>query len=508
MSTTETTPATGNVRVPASTGPLLTSEQSRVIWLLLAAAFVAILNETTMGVAIPHLITDLGITALAAQWLTTAFMLTMAVIIPITGFLLRRFTTRTMFVAAMSLFSFGTLIALLAPGFPMLLVARVVQASGTAIMMPLLMTTLMTIVPPHARGRMMGRVSVVISLAPAIGPTMSGFLLDAVGWRSIFAVVLPIAVIALAVGARWIHNLGETTRAPIDVLSVILSALGFGGLVYGLSQIGGATAHSTAGSEAAAAGAASTVALIVSLSVAVVALTLFVWRQLVLQKVDDALLDLRVFRSANFSLAMGQMFVLSMAFFGAITVVPLYMQTVLQVSALETGLVVLPGALVMGFAGPFIGRIYDRWGTRVLLVPGSIIASALLWVFTTFDQNTSVITIALAQTALSLGLALSFTPLFTASLASLEPKFYSYGSAVVGTAQQVAGAAGIALLITVFSGVSASVAASGADEIIAGAAGARAAFTLAAVISLPLIVGAFFIRKPADVPQGAAPVGH
>ena len=509
MAATHTTSSTDSIRIPAAStkgAPILTREQSRVVWLLLAAAFVAILNETTMGVAIPHLIEDLSITALAAQWLTTAFMLTMAVVIPITGFLLRRFTTRAMFVTAMSLFSAGTLIALLAPGFPVLLIARVVQASGTAIMMPLLMTTLMTVVPAHSRGRMMGRVSVVISLAPAIGPTLSGFLLDTVGWRAIFAVVLPIALIALGVGARWIHNLGETTHAPIDILSVILSAFGFGGIVYGLSQIGGATAHG-AGAEAAAAGAASTVSLVVALSVGVVSLAFFVWRQLILQKVDDALLDLRVFRSANFSLAIGQISLLSIAFFGAITVIPLYMQDVLEVSALQTGLVVLPGALVMGLAGPFIGRIYDRWGTRVLLVPGSIVASALLWVFTTFDASTPVWSIALAQTALSLGLAMSFTPLFTASLASLQPSFYSYGSAVVGTAQQLAGAAGIALLITVYSAVSAGAVAAGADEIAAGAAGAQAAFTLAAIASMPLIVGAFFIRKPADQPFDA-PIAH
>src|SRR6188508_2424992 len=178
MATTETTPGTDSIRVPASSPAVLSRADSRIIWLLLGAAFVAILNETTMGVAIPHLITDLGITAVAAQWLTTAFMLTMAVVIPISGFLLQRFTTRQVFIAAMGLFSLGTLIATLAPGFPVLLVARVVQASGTAIMMPLLMTTMMTVVPPHARGRMMGRVSVVISLAPAIGPTLSGFLLD------------------------------------------------------------------------------------------------------------------------------------------------------------------------------------------------------------------------------------------------------------------------------------------------------------------------------------------
>ena len=509
MAAIETTPGTGSLpAVPSSAAgaaPRLRPEESRVIWLLLAAAFVAILNETTMGVAIPHLITDLGITALSAQWLTTAFMLTMAVVIPITGFLLRRFTTRAMFIAAMGLFSLGTLIAFLSPGFPMLLAARVVQASGTAIMMPLLMTTLMTVVPAAIRGRMMGRVSIVMSLAPAIGPTLAGAILNNFEWRWIFGIVLPIAIVALVVGARWIHNLGETTRAPIDVLSVILSALGFGGLVFGLSQLG-AGGHGS-GADAAAASAASTTTLIVSLAVGVVALGLFGWRQVVLQRKDDALLDLRVFRSANFSLSIAQMSVMSMAFFGAITVVPLYLQDVVGVDPLTTGLVVLPGALAMGLAGPVIGRIYDRWGTTVLLVPGAVITSAMLWFYTTFGAETPVWLIAVAQTILSFGLALSFTPLFTASLGSLQPKFYSYGSAVVGTAQQVAGAAGIALMFGVMAAASSAATSSGADTVAAGAAGTHAAFLTAAFLSLPLLVGAFLIRKPADAPMGA-PAGH
>lgn len=509
MAAIETTPGTGSIPAVSSSAapaaPALRPEESRVIWLLLAAAFVAILNETTMGVAIPHLITDLGITALAAQWLTTAFMLTMAVVIPITGFLLRRFTTRTMFVAAMGLFSTGTLIAFLAPGFPMLLIARVVQASGTAIMMPLLMTTLMTVVPAAIRGRMMGRVSVVISLAPAIGPTVAGAILNNFEWRWIFGMVLPIALVALVVGARWIHNLGETTHAPIDVLSVILSAFGFGGIVFGLSQLG-AGGHGD-GAAAAAATATSTTTLIIALSVGVVALGLFGWRQVLLQRKDDALLDLRVFRSANFSLSIAQMAIMSMAFFGAITVVPLYVQNVLEVDALVTGLIVLPGALAMGFLGPVIGRIYDRWGTTVLLVPGAVITSALLWFYTTFTTETPVLVVAVAQTVLSIGLAMSFTPLFTASLASLQPRFYSYGSAIVGTVQQVAGAAGIALMFGVMSAASATATDAGAEDLAAQAAGTHAAFLIAAILSLPLLVGAFLIRKPADQPMGA-PVGH
>jgi DHA2 family lincomycin resistance protein-like MFS transporter len=505
MAATDMHPATDGIRASPDVRPKLGPQESRVIWLLLAAAFVAILNETTMGVAIPHLITDLGITALSAQWLTTAFMLTMAVVIPITGFLLRRFTTRAMFIAAMGLFSTGTLIAFLAPGFPVLLVARVVQASGTAIMMPLLMTTLMTVVPPAIRGRMMGRVSIVMSLAPAIGPTLAGAILNNFEWRWIFGIVLPIAIVALVVGGRWIHNLGETTRAPIDVLSVILSAFGFGGLVFGLSQLG-AGGHG-GGADAAAATATSTTTLIVSLTVGVVALGLFGWRQVLLQRKDDALLDLRVFRSRNFSLSMGQMVIMSMAFFGAITVVPLYLQDVLEVDPLTTGLVVLPGALAMGLAGPFIGRIYDRWGTTVLLVPGAVITSSMLWVYTTFGIATPVWLVAVVQTVLSFGLALSFTPLFTASLASLQPRFYSYGSAVVGTAQQVAGAAGIALMFGVMAAADSAATEAGADALTAGAAGTHAAFLTAAFLSLPLLVGAFLIRKPADQPMGA-PAAH
>lgn len=497
-------PTTGSLPTTAGEASVARKDD-RVIWLLLAAAFVAILNETTMGVAIPHLIVDLGITAVDAQWLTTAFMLTMAVVIPTTGFLLQRFGTRASFIAATSLFSAGTLVALLSPGFPLLLVARVIQASGTAIMMPLLMTTLMTIVPPHARGRMMGRVSIVMALAPAIGPTMAGLVLDTLSWRWIFAIVLPIALVALAVGARWIHDVGDRSHARIDVLSVVLSAFGFGGVVFGLSQIGGG-AHG--GGDAAAASAASlaAVTLIVSLAVGVISLTLFVWRQVLLQRRDRALLDLRVFRIPTFSLSVAQFALLSLAFFGTITVLPLFMQNSVGMSALDTGLVVLPGALAMGLAGPVIGRIYDRWGTRVLLVPGSILTVALLWVFTSLTESTPAWEMLIAQTLLSIGLAMSFTPLFTASLGSLPPSLYSHGSAVVSTMQQVAGAAGIAVMITIMNAGFVASQAAGATPAVSWADGARTAFLFAAVVAIPTIVGAFLIRKPAD--SVSMPVGH
>ena len=216
-------------------------------------------------------------------------------------------------------------------------------------------------------------------------------------------------------------------------------------------------------------------------------------------------MDLRVFRSLNFSLSIAQMGVLSMAFFGAITVLPLYLSQAVGATALESGLLLLPGSLAMGFAGPIVGRIYDTSGTRVLLVPGAVLAVAALWAYATYGADTSIWVILVTQIVLSLGLALSFTPLFTASLASLQPRFYSYGSAVLGTVQQVAGAAGVAVMVTTMSAIAASAVEAGLPANEAAAAGARGAFLVSAIVALPILVGAFIIRKPADQPEGAIP---
>jgi DHA2 family lincomycin resistance protein-like MFS transporter len=467
----------------------------RVVWLLLIAAFVAILNETTMSIAIPHLNVDLGVPPELGQWLTSAFMLTMAIVIPTTGFLLQRLTTRQAFVLAMSLFTAGTLLCLVAPGFEVLLAGRIVQAAGTAITMPLLMTTVMTVVPAHARGRIMGRVGIVISLAPAIGPTLAGVLLDIANWRWIFGVVLPVAIVALAIGVKLMTNLGDTSRAPLDVPSVILSALGFGGLVFGLSQAGGS--H---GAESAATMPAGVAIGVIAGSV--VMLALFVWRQIVLQRVNDALLDLRVFTSRNFTMAIVAMTILSLAMFGTFTALPLYMQDVARLTATESGLVVLPGAIMMGLLGPVIGRIYDARGPRILLIPGTILVAAVMGFYATLTETTPVWALVVAQITMSIGMAMSFTPLFSASLGSLQPRLYSHGSAVLNTLQQVGGAAGVAVLITTMASVSASREAAGVAELAAGAAGARAAFLFSAIVAVIAVVAAFFVRKPEDQPAG------
>ncbi len=456
--------------------PRIAPRDQRVIWLLLAATFVVILNETIMSVALPKLMDDLHIDALAAQWLSTAFMLTMAVVIPMTGFLLQRFTTRQVFIAAMSLFSLGTLVAALAPGFGVLVGARVIQACGTAIMLPLLMTTLMTLVPPALRGRTMGNVSIVISVAPAIGPTISGVILNFLDWRWIFLIVLPIALAMLLIGIRFVENVTETEKSRIDVLSVILAAFGFGGLVYGLTLSG----------ETGAAAAGSEIMLWGSLAVGVVSLAAFITRQLLLQRTDRALLDLRTFRSPIFTVAIVLMATTTASLFGVIIVLPLY------------------GGLVMGLAAPFVGRLYDRFGPRVLVVPGAILVSLVMWSLTMVTETTPVYLVLIAHITMSLGLALMFTPLFTAGLGAVPPHLYSHGSAIVGTIQQVGGAAGTALLVAVLSAQTAALAAGGATLDAATAGGIRTAFLAAAIISLFGVVGSFFISRPADAPSEAA----
>jgi DHA2 family lincomycin resistance protein-like MFS transporter len=462
-----------------------------VITLLLISAFVVILNETIMGVAIPRLMEDLRIEASAAQWLSTAFMLTMAVVIPITGFLLQRYNTRPVFIAAMTLFSIGTLIAAIAPGFAILLVGRVVQASGTAIMMPLLFTTVLNLVPPASRGRVIGNISIVISVAPAIGPTISGVILHYLDWRWMFILVLPIALAALTIGARKMVNVTEPTTANIDVLSVILAAFGFGGLVFGLSNFGDPWFGT------------------LPLAVGAIALGLFIWRQLLLQRSDAALLDLRTFSSGTFTVSIVTVGVSMIALFGTIILLPIYTQTVLGLDALETGLMLLPGGLLMGLLAPLVGRIYDARGPRLLLIPGAIIVSGSLWGMTMLDATSPVWAVVTAHVVLSLGLALLFTPLFTAGLASLTPKLYSHGSAIVGTVQQLAGAAGTALFVTVMTLT--ALRASGGDlpSAVDTAEGIRTAFTYGAIISLFAIPAVFFIKRPAEDPNAEwAPAGH
>jgi DHA2 family lincomycin resistance protein-like MFS transporter len=489
-----TEPAPSTLDADPAADAALSARNRLVIGLMLVSAFVVILNETIMGVAIPVLMRDLRVDANAAQWLSTVFMLTMAVVIPVTGWLIQRFNTRPVFIAAMVLFSAGTLIAAIAPGFAVLLIARVVQASGTAIMMPLLFTTVLTLVPPASRGRTMGNISIVISVAPAIGPTISGLILSVLDWRWMFILVLPIALGALALGIVRIPNVTTPKPTHFDVFSVIVSAFGFGGVVYGLSNLG---AVATGGNPLNG---------WLPLIVGIVAIAVFIARQLQLQRRDDALLDLRTFRSRQFTLSITMIVVSMLALFGTVILLPIYLQNVLGLDTLATGLLLLPGGLLMGLLAPVVGRIYDRIGPTALVIAGAVLVSIVFWGMAMFTEHTPTWWVLVAHVSLSLALALMFTPLFTSGLGALPSDLYSHGSAIVGTVQQVAGAAGTALFVTIMAAQAATLASGGATVVTATAGGIRLAFLAGAIISLFAIPIAAFIRRPADTDNPHATV--
>ncbi|HEX7021897.1 MAG TPA: MDR family MFS transporter, partial [Trueperaceae bacterium] len=479
--------------MPASIEPRSTRNQApsyelsgrdrSIIFILLIATFAVILNETIMNVALPTLMMELGIGANTVQWLSTAFLLTMAVVIPMTGFILQRYSTRTVFMTAMGLFSLGTLIAGSAPGFPVLLAGRIVQATGTAMMLPLLMTTILALVPPARRGGVMGTVSIVISVAPAIGPTVSGLILQALPWRFMFLFVLPVALLVLAFGAWRLVNVGETRRSSIDILSVALSALGFGGFVYGVSRAGegpGAWSHPE---------------VVTAVVVGGISLALFVWRQLALQRKNRPLLDLRAFRYPMFSLSVALIMIAMTALFGAAILLPIYLQNVRGFGSLPTGLLLLPGGVLMGVMAPLVGRLFDRHGPVVLTSTGAALIALTLWRFSTLTATTSVGLLLVLHLIFSLGLSLLFTPVMASGLNPLPRRLHSHGSALMSTLQQVAGAVGMALLITVMTTRTAAHLQREAPPQVAQAAGLQAAFAVAAAFALVALVLALFLRS-------------
>ncbi|MEU4835642.1 MDR family MFS transporter [Streptosporangium sp. NPDC023615] len=466
-------PATSETTVPGRTPP--------VIRLLVLATFVVILNETIMINAIPRLMEAMDITEQTAQWLSTAFMLTMAAVIPITGWFLQRFSTRAAYTTAMGLFLTGTALAGLAPSFEVLLGARIVQASGTAVMMPLLMTTLMQVVPERDRGRVMGTLSLAISVAPAMGPTVSGVILQFGSWRLLFAVVFPIAAVITWFGLKRLKNVGEAKYSTVDWLSVVTAAAGFGSLVYGLSRFED-----------------DVVTAVAIVAAGLAAIVVFVLRQLSLQKRDVPLLDLRTLRYRTYTVALVLMSVAFMAMLGSMILLPLYLQNVRGLSALQTGLLVMPGGLAMGLLGPTIGRLFDRFGGRVLVVPGAIGIALALTGFTQITMTMPIWQLLGLHALLMVSLAATFTPVFTLGLGAVPPPLYSHASSILSTLQQVAAAIGTALVVTVMSARAAALESAGVTKVLADLDGMRLAFIIGAALSVIVVVTALLLPARAD----------
>jgi DHA2 family lincomycin resistance protein-like MFS transporter len=335
----------------------------------------------------------------------------------------------------------------------------------------------------------MGNVTLAISVAPALGPTVSGVVLQVAEWRWLFGLVLPVAALVGVLGMRRLVNIGEPRVMSIDWVSVVLAALGFGGLVYGLSQLG--TAQPTAVPPVA----------LVGTGLAIVAV--FVLRQLVLQRRGAPLLDLRTLTHRTFALSLALQSVSFLAMLGSMILLPLYLQGLRGLEPLQTGLLVMPGGLAMGLLGPRIGRLFDRFGGRPLVVPGSVGVVLALGAFSQIGAATPYAAILGAHLLLMVSLAALFTPAFTLGLGALPPQLYSHGSSLLGTSQQVAAAIGTAVSVTVLSSRAASLAAEGATATESFVGGLRWAFGVSTVLALGIVVLAVLL--PSRLPDQPAP---
>jgi len=453
-----------------------------VIGLLMGSTFLVLLNEMLLGVALPTLIADLGITPTAGQWLTTGYLLTLAVLVPATGFVMRRFHLRTIFLSALVLFIIGTIIAAAAPSFGVLLTGRIIQAAGTAVFAPLLMTTAMRLVPESRRGRIMALVTAVPAIAPALGPAVSGLVLTYLPWRWLFILVLPIAVIALIAGAAKLKNITTPERATLDVLSLALSAIGFGALVFGLASIGeSATGHAP-------------VPPLLPILIGLAGVTAFVFRQIALRRHGEPFLDMRIFRTKAFTLPLIVMLFIAVNAFGVMLVLPLVLNGALGLGTLAIGLFLVPGGVIISVVSALGGRVYDRFGPAPLAIPGAIIWTASIWFLSTLTAQSGVWIFLATYLVMTAAQAMMWAPMTTLALSSLRSELYPHGSAAFTTAQQLAGAAGGAVLVSAYT--------IGSDAIDAGSltvaqtvAAGQAAFTTAAILALGAVIGTIVIGR-------------
>jgi DHA2 family lincomycin resistance protein-like MFS transporter len=455
----------------------LTPGEVITIVVLAFSAFVAILSEMVLGVALPHVMDDLGVSATTGQWLTTGYALTLAVIIPTTGYIMQRFQLRTIFITSVGLFSLGTAISAAAPGFELLLTGRIVQALGTAVLVPLLLTTTIGLVDPSRRGQTMALVTAVTAVAPAVGPAFSGLVLSQLSWRWLFIIVLPITLLTLVIGAVKVPNLITTRRTAFDMTSLVLSAVGFGALVYGLATAG----ESTGGHPSAS--------FLVAVPLGVLGIAAFVLRQLRLQRRDAAVLDLRIFTYPAFARPVITFVFLVVGAFALSTLLPLVLQESLGLGSLETGLLMAPGGATIAIVSMVVGRHYDRIGARGLVIPGVLVVSGGWWFMSTFTQHTSVWVVLATYVVICAGQAFAWVAIFTMSLGALPSALAPHGSAALNTVQQLAGAAGLAVLIAVLSAYA------GGTDPAAIAHGARAAFTVGAIIALVALATTFFLPR-------------
>jgi MFS transporter, DHA2 family, lincomycin resistance protein len=452
---------------------------------LLLGGFIGMFSETALNVALSDLMKVLDITPATAQWLTTSYLLTLGILVPISGLLLQWFTTRQLFVAALSFSILGTFLAAISSTFGFLLTARVVQAMGTALLLPLMFNTILVIIPPAKRGAAMGMIGLVIMVAPAIGPTIAGLLIENLSWHYIFWLSLPFLVIALLFGILYMQNVTEVTKPKIDLLSILLSSIGFGGVVFGFSSAGEAEGWGNP-------------KVIIAIALGLIALALFVVRQM---KMKQPMINLRAFKFPMFVVGVLMVLICMMVILSSMLILPMYLQQGQGYSAFKAGLLLLPGGIINGLMSPIMGRLFDKYGPKWLVIPGLVIVAVSLWFFSSITVTSTVVFVIVLHSTLMIGVSMVFMPAQTNGINQLPMELYPDGTAIMNTLQQVAGAIGTALAVSIMSAGSKSYLEGVADPgnpvhlLPAFTEGVQNAFIFGVIIALAGLVLGLFIKR-------------
>lgn len=460
----------------------LSRKQIVMLAVLVFGTFVTVLNQTVVAPALPSVMIEMNVDASTAQWLTTGFTLVNAIMIPVTAFLTDRFTTRRLFLVSMTIFTVGSVLAGWGPSFPLLLLGRLVQAAGAGILMPLVMTVLMWTFPISKRGMAMGLFGIVIAFGPAIGPTAAGIIIDRATWHDMFFIIAVLSAVVVIIGAFVLKKGGETNKdRTLDVPSVVLSSVGFGALLYGFSAIG---------SYGVSAGA------LIGTIVGAVTLVLFFRRQL---KIENPMLQVRVLANRKFLIATIIGMLVQGALLAAGILIPIYLQSLMGYSATISGLVLLPGAIVMGAMGPIAGRLFDKHGPRVLSLVGMGMLTLTTFCFAFLGSSTSIIFLTALYTIRLFSLSLVNMPITTWGMNALDNELVNHGTSVNNTFRQVAGSFGTAIIISA-STIVTNLNTESMGPVQANITGIDVAFALAGVLCLIgfIMVVALVKDKPGE----------
>lgn len=408
--------------------------RGKILAAMLFGMFIAILNQTLLNVALPKINTEFNISASTGQWLMTGFMLVNGILIPISAFLFNKYSYRKLFIIGLALFTLGSLVCAISFNFPIMMSGRVLQAIGAGILMPLGSNVIVTIFPPEKRGVAMGTMGIAMILAPAIGPTLSGYIVQNYDWNVMFYGMFFIGIIAIVIGLFWFKLYQSTTNPKADIPGIIYSTIGFGSLLYGFSEAGNKGWGSTE--------------IVTMFIVGTVFIIFFILREL---RMKAPMLSLEVLKYPTYTLTTVINMIVMMSLYGGMILLPLYLQNLRGFSALDSGLLLLPGALVMGALGPVAGKLLDTIGIKPLAIFGIGIMTYATWELSKLNMDTTYLHIMWIYIVRSFGMAFVMMPIMTAGMNALPPRLISHGNAFVNTMRQLAGSIGTAILVTVMT---------------------------------------------------------